>query len=849
MPESSAESSHPAPSSSIAPGLKGLSSAEALDRLKTFGPNRIGAPPAFGKLQELLWTVADPMALMLAIGGLIYLALGDRREGFVLLGAVVPVLGIDVLMEMRSRRALKSLALAVAPRARVLRDGIEREIPSQELVPGDLLAVGEGDVLHADARLRWAANLTADESHLTGEAEPQAKTPDLGVAGELFAGSRVLTGQGYAEVAATGERTRYGRLARLAQQPTSETTPLQQKIARMTARFFAAALVVASAVFAVRLLQGQRLDRSLLYAISVAMSAVPEEFLLVFTLFLSLCAWRLSRQKVLVRRLTSVETLGSTTQICLDKTGTLTRGTFTLQTHLLLDPGIDEHGLLEAAVLACEVHPADPMEQAILLHCQEHGIDVPQLHQRWLLAFDYPFDPIGKHMSHIWQYRNGRLPSGAGTRIVAKGALEGILAHCRIDPEQRERALAANQDLAAAGVRVLAVASRWGEAAEVGGDPLDGFNGMREQDERELRLHGLIGFQDPLRPEVVEAVRECQEAGVKLKLVTGDHLLTAHAVAQAAGIAHRDDRIQTADAIDGLSGKPLQDLVEHTAIFARAQPEQKFAIVDALRAAGEIVAMTGDGINDAPALRRAHIGVSMGRRGTAVAREAADLVLLDDNFSSLVVAIREGRRVFADLQSAFLYLAAFKTMVIAVALSTPMLGMPILLLPVNLVWLELIVHPVSALVFDSGRGSQTLMRRPPRPPNAPVIAWRSGLIAALSGALVGCGALWLYHYRLGHGEAYARTIALTTMLAGSILTSAVEIARSPARPQTRVPLGFRFWIVSAMVAASLPLLIAIPPAADLLGITWIKPRDFALAFLIALAAIGWRTIGRIARIS
>jgi Ca2+-transporting ATPase len=838
MPDAPAEPTQPLACASIPPGLKGLSTAQALQRLKTYGANRVGAPSAFDRLKELLWTLADPMASMLAIGGVVYLALGQRREGFVLLAAVIPVLGIDVLMETRSRRALKSLALAVAPKAKVVRDGIECEVRADELVPGDLLAVGEGDVLHADAQLRWAANLALDESHLTGEAEPQSKTPQLADSRDLFAGSRVMSGHGYAEVSATGERTRYGRLARLTEQAAAEATPLQQKIARMTTRFFAAALLVATAVFAVRLLQGERLDQSFLYAISVAMSAVPEEFLLVFTLFLSICAWRLSRRNVLVRRLTSVETLGSTTQICLDKTGTLTRGTFALQTHLVLDPAIDEHKLLEAAVLACESHPADPMEQAILLHCQEHGIDVPQLHRQWLLALDYPFDPVGKHMSHVWQYRNGRSPSGAGARIVAKGALEGILTHCRIEPEQRDRAEAANRELAAAGIRVLAVASRWGEPVEVSGDPLDGFSGMRERDERDLTLHGLIGFQDPLRPEVADAVRECQQAGVKLKLVTGDHLLTAHAVAEAAGIAHQDDRIQTADAINGLSGKPLRDLVEHTAIFARAQPEQKFAIVDTLRAAGEIVAMTGDGINDAPALRRAHIGVSMGRRGTAVAREAADLVLLDDNFSSLVVAIREGRRVFADLQSAFLYLVGFKTMIVAVALSTPLLGFPILLLPVNLVWLELIVHPVSALVFDSGRGSEALMRRPPREPDAPVISSYPAVIAALSGALLASGALWLYHARLGAGEAYARTAGITTILAGSIVLSAVELAGNPARTKTRVPLGLRFWIVSAMIAASLPVLIAIGPAAGLLGIGWISFADFGLAVAIALVAVG-----------
>jgi len=784
--------------------------------------------------------LADPMASMLAVAGAVYMALGERREGVVLPCAVVPVLAVDVLMELRSRRALKSLALAVAPKARVIRDGVECELAAEVLVPGDVVAIGEGDVLHADATVLWAANLTVDESHLSGEAEPQPKAPDAAGAQSVFAGSRVITGHGYAEISTTGERTRYGRLARLTQQAVASATPLQQKIGRMTARLLVGALVAASVIFLIRLLQGEALDRSFLYAISLAMSAVPEEFLLVFSLFLSVCAWRLARHNVLVRRLTSVETLGSTTEICLDKTGTLTHGTFSLQVHLVLDPDTTEHGLLEAAVLACEPHPADPMEQAILLHCQEHGIDVPRLHQRWLLAFDYSFDPVGKHMSHVWQLRDGRVEAGARTRIVAKGALEGVLAHCRLAPGERDRAEAANRELAEAGIRVLAVASRWGVAE----DPLDGFSGLREQDERDLRLHGLVGFQDPLRAEVAVAVHECQRAGIKLKLVTGDHLLTAHAVAEAAGIAHQDDRIQTADAIEGLSGKPLQDLIERTAIFARAQPEQKYAIVDALRNAGEIVAMTGDGINDAPALRRAHIGVAMGQRGTAVAREAAALVLLDDNFSSLVVAIREGRRVFDDIQSAFLYLAGFKTMVVGLALAAPLLGLPILLLPVDLVWLELIVHPVSALAFDSGTGSHALMTRPPRDPAAPIIALRPALRAASTGALLAIATLWLYHSRLGHGEAYARAAAMATILAGSILMAAVGMAGNPARIKTAMPLGLRFWIVSIPVAASLPLVMAIRPAADVLGIQWISLSDLALALLLALLVVLILTVGR-----
>ena len=820
-------------------GLSGLSTAEALRRLKIFGPNRIGATSSGTRLKRWLWTLADPMASMLAVGGAVYLALGERREGTVLLLAVLPVLGIDVMMEMRSRRALKSLALAVAPTARVIRDGAEQALPTGNLVLGDLLAVGEGDILHADAAVRWAANLSVDESHLSGESEPQLKSATITGAGSLFAGSTVITGHGYAEVTATGQQTRYGRLARLAQAAQSGQTPLQQKIGRMTARFLAVAVVAATVIFLLRWSRGEALNQTFLYAISVAMSAIPEEFLLVFTLLLSVCAWRLTRRRVLVRRLSSVETLGSTTVICLDKTGTLTRGIFLLQVHLVLDSALSEQALLEAAVLACEPHPADPMEQAILTHCQEHGIDVPRLQQEWILATDYPFDPVGKHMSHVWRRADESVEPRA--RIVAKGALEGILAHCRLEAGEYERAEAANAKLAAAGMRVLAIAGR-GARPRDSEAPADSFSGIREEDERELKLHGLMGFQDPLRPEVAAAIAECQTAGIKLKLVTGDHLLTAHAVAEAAGIAHSDDAILTADAIEGQSGDRLRAIVQRTAIFGRAQPEQKFAIVEALREAGEIVAMTGDGVNDAPALRRAHIGVSMGQRGTEVAREASDLVLLDDDFSALVVAICEGRRVFADIQRAFLYLLGFKTMVVGLALTVPLLGLPILLLPVDLVWLELIVHPVSALVFDSGSGSTVLMHGPPRDPRAPIIPFWPGLRSAISGALLTAGALGLYYLRLTDGESYARAVAMTVVLAGSLLLVGIELSGNPARAKSRIPLGLRFWTVCVPIAASLPLFMAISPAAKLLGIEWIRPLDFAAAMLVAVLAVGWQAI-------
>ena len=782
------------------------------------------------------------MAVMLAAAGAVYYALGERTDAYVLFAAIVPVLAVDVILEARSRTALKRLAGAVAPRARVIRSGVQTEITTADLVPGDLLLLKEGDIVHADAVVRSSSNLALDESQLTGEAEPVLKRPcempeaiaDASEASRVYAGSRVLEGLGSAEVTATGERTRYGNLARLVADVGPRPTPLERKTARMVRWMVAAAVCVSTLLFVLRMLDGVPVGKAFLYAISLAMSAVGEEFLLVLTMFLSIGAYRLSRHGVLVRRLASVETLGSTTVICLDKTGTLTAGEFLLEAHLPLGPKISEDALLEAAALACEPQAADTMERRILAHCTEHGIDVDALHSRWRLIHDYAFDPVGKHMSHVWSSEEG---AGAGhvQLIVAKGALEGVVEHCELADADLARAERANTEMARRGMRVLAVAGR-----EVGPR---GFTGTRASDERGFRLFGLLGFRDPLRSAVPDAVAQCQRAGVKLKLITGDHALTAHAIADAAGIEHRDDGIVTGPQLDSVNQPAFDRLVRRCSIFARIRPEQKYAIVEALRRSGEVVAMTGDGINDAPALRRADIGVAMGRRGTEVARAAADIVLLEDDFSAMVATIREGRILLDNLQRAFLYLVGFKVMLVSLTMLAPVFGLPLLLLPVNLVWLEMIVHPVSALAFEGEPALDDVMRRPPRPPESPIVERPAAIRAALSGALLTAVALTLFALRLGQGENYARSVAMAVAVVGSLFLVWAEYAGARRWWRVRAPDKWRFWIVIFAVAASLPAFMLTPPIARLLMISPIAPADWGIAILGAALAVGWRAFG------
>jgi Ca2+-transporting ATPase len=848
----------------------GLSEREASARLAEFGPNRFVEAKRWSGAIEILRTLADPMALMLAAGSVIYFALGDTSDAIVLAVALVPVLGIDVLLETRSRKALSKLASAVAPRALVVRDGVEREIDTVAIVPGDLLVLREGAVIHADGLVVQASNLALDESQLTGESEPQHKesrdddlgatiaTPadaklasseslggdervassaisdgalaELDSSHQFFAGSLVLSGHGLGRVTHTGRSTRFGDIVRLVGETEAQATPLQKKIGGMVRRLVLVAAAVVALVFALERARGTSWSTSLISAVSLAMSAAPEEFPLVFTLFLALGAWRLSRRGVLVRRLASVETLGSTSVICVDKTGTITHGRFELAHHEPIGTGASENALLEAAALACEPEAFDTLERAILAHCAEHGIDVGDLHRRWTLVHDYDFDPRGKHMSHVWRSRDGV------ERIAAKGALEGILEHCRSNPEdtvEHARAEAALASLAEQGIRVLAVAERRA--------PSGGFTGERASDERDLELVGLIGFRDPLRAEVPAAIAECRRAGIAIKLITGDHALTAFAIASAAGITEggAGDVVLGSD-IDAASSAALADRAARASVFARIRPEQKLAIVEALQAAGASVAMTGDGINDAPALRRADIGVSMGRGATEVARNAADLVLLENDFTALVDTVREGRAIYANIQRAFLFLIAFHIPVVGLALAAPLCGWPLVLLPVHIVWLELIVHPMSALLFENAPAPIDAMQKPPRRSDSPLLDRRSVARSVISGVLLTLAALALYVAHARADVPRARSLALIVVIAGNLALAFAERTIDAAGRMTEIPRGARFWIVWFMVAASLPVCMEIAPLARLLEIARPSLVDWAAAIGAALVCVGWR---------
>ena len=825
----------------IPPGLEGLSAGEARRRLAQVGPNRWVKRDRLGRVRELLHLFLDPMAVMLVVAAAVYFLLGETRDAVVLALALIPVLGVDVLLEARSQAALAKLARAAAPIAEVVRDAHVRPVPIEDVVPGDLLILREGHVIAADGVVLWEANLAVDESSLTGESEPQSKrvwtaeTREAPRDARFFAGSPVLSGHGFGRVTTTGAGTQYGGIAALVAETAPSPSPLQQHAGVLVRRLGIAALVVAGGLFALSLGRGEPWTRALLGAVSLAMAAIPEEFPVVLTLFLSVGAWRLAARGMLVRRLASVETLGSTTVICTDKTGTLTRGRFEVTRHMLLDPTLTDHDLLTAAVLACEQHPTDAMEQAIGVYAEARGLSLSALAARWTLVRDYDFDAVGKHMSHVWQ----SLEADNTFLVAAKGAVEGVLAHCRPDPEAHRAVLEANAELAGQGLRVLAVAAR----------RMDRLGAGREEDERDLTVCGLLGFQDPLRPEVPGAVAECQRAGIRIKMITGDHALTAHAVAEAAGILHEDDLIVTGDELNALGEADHAERIRRAAIFARISPEQKFRIVDGLKGGGAVVAMTGDGVNDAPALRRADIGIAMGRRGTEVARATADLVLLDDNFASIVATVREGRHIFQNIQRAFLYLIAFHIPIVVLAVLAPLSGVPLLLLPIHLVWLELIVHPVSALVFQAEPATASVMTRPPRNPAAPLLPRRALARSAAAGgvlAVVSFATYW-WQWRAA-GEAEARALALIVMLAGYQTLIFAERLALPELSVKSIPRSRLFWTVWWATTLSLPVILWVPAVAQLFRVVPPGGAKASTAIVLGVLAVGWRLLlGRSSR--
>ena len=869
---------------------QGLSAAEAARRLAVDGPNMLpGSAPksSWAIVRDVL---TEPMFLMLLAAGGIYLALGDRAEALFLLGFVFVVIGITLVQERKTQRALESLRDLSAPRALVIRDGQEQRIEGQSVVRGDLLVLHEGDRIAADAQL-LQGQLEVDESLLTGEAVPVAKLPaaqdapasasvgapaasagppqarpapsggsaahevaSVGAMSMLFASTVVTRGVGVAQVQAIAANTAVGRIGADLAATTEPPSALQEGSRKLVRRLGAGALVLASTqVLLGWWWNGRPLLESLLSGIALAMAILPEEIPVILTVFLALGAWRISRQKVLTRRITAVEALGAITVLAVDKTGTLTVNRMavaelaTAQAHFTPEGAAELpeefHRLAEFAMLATPADPFDPMEKAIQQFGHQWLEGTEHVHDGREPEFEYALSGEILAMTRVFA-GSETAPSSDHWLLATKGAPEAVADLCHLDTARQGAIRQQVEAMAERGLRVLGVAcGRWsGASAAPGADPL----WPQSQHDFDFEFLGLVALADPPRPEVPAALAECRGAGVRVVMMTGDHPATARAIARQVGLSERPD-ILTGAELEALDDAALTARLRHVDLCARLKPQHKLRLVQLLRASGEVVAMTGDGVNDAPALKAADVGIAMGERGTDVAREAAALVLLDDSFARIVAAIRQGRRIDSNIRKAVRFTFAVHAPIIALVLGPTLLKWPTLLMPVHIVLLQLLIDPTCAVVLEAEPEDIGSMERPPRPVSDSPFSIAPLVYSVLQGlglaAVLLAGQYWLAGQ--GWSNAQSRTVVFGTLVLCVMLL--ILANRDLSRPawhgvSDRNPW---LWRMAAAMALLLVAVLGLPWLRTLMGLALPGAGGLAVGAALLALTLAWLELVRI----
>ncbi|UIJ46308.1 cation-translocating P-type ATPase [Sphingomonas cannabina] len=825
----------------------GLSRAEAEHRLACEGPNELPRQGRRTVLSILLGVLREPMLFLLVAGGLVYLALGDHQEAVMLIAFAGFSVAVTVVQEARSERALEALRDLASPRALVVRDGERQRIPGREVVRGDLVVLAEGDRIPADGWIIESDGLAADESLLTGESLAVAKGEVATLSGKrpprpggdglayAFSSTLIVRGSGLCLVNATGPRTEVGRIGQSLSAIETGAPRLHREIHLLVLAFGVGAVAVCTlTVLLFGLLRGGWLDAALA-GIALAMSMLPEEFPVVLAVFMAMGAMRMSRVRVLARRAAAIETLGSATVLCTDKTGTLTENRMRVAELALPDgrtfasdgaaaaPPRDFWTIAELGVLASEPEPFDPMEAAFHALDRAHrDADLPRRRgDSWTRRHHYPLDPALLAVSHVWS------TGSADDVIAAKGAPEAVAELCRLGGSERARMHEAAGAMATRGLRVLAVAeARW-RGAEL----------PPSQRGFDFAYRGLVGLHDPLRASVPDAVRQCRNAGIRVVMITGDYPDTARAIADQAGIGAGE--VVTGAAVAAMDDAELARRIGGIGIFARVMPEQKLRIVEALKAAGEVVGMTGDGVNDAPSLKAADIGIAMGGRGTDVAREAASIVLLDDDFGSIATAVRVGRRIYDNLRKAMGFIVAVHIPIAGLALLPLLAGFPILLAPVHIAVLEMIIDPVCSLAFEAETEETDVMRRPPRPPSARLLSldllgWSlvQGLVALT--AVVG---LLLWDHGHGVDEETLRAATFIALVAAVLALVLVNRSFSASLVTALRRPSLALVVVAALVVSVLALAQLVPGVGQLFGFAPLTMREALVAVGVGVAVL------------
>lgn len=831
--------------------FKGLSEKEVVEILSKDGYNELPSTKKRSIFAIAFDVVREPMFLLLIAAGGLYLVLGDLEEALMLLAFVFVIIGITLYQERKTERALEALRDLSSPRALVIRDGAQKRIPGREVVSGDILIVVEGDRVPADAVVLSSSHLSIDESLLTGESAPVRKLSWDGVlkktnpGGEdlpfIFSGTLAVGGQGIAKVLETGSQTEMGKIGKALQALEPEDTLLQKETRRFVKNLaiigvFLCAIVIVGYGLTRGTIDHNNWVNGFLAGITLAMAILPEEFPVVLTVFLALGAWRLSKKNVLTRRVPAVETLGAATVLCVDKTGTLTMNRMTVSKlfahgkyHAIVKgkQPIPEafHEIVEFGILASKKEPFDPMEKGLLEIGDSTLAHTEHLHKDWVVVHEYPLSKELLAMSQVMSS-----PDGNEYIIAAKGAPEAVADLCHFTPVQMQELSKQISTMASEGLRIIGVAKSHFKKTDL----------PDKQHDFTFEFLGLIGFIDPVRPSVAEAVKECYAAGIRVVMITGDYPGTAQCIAQEIGLKNPEKAL-TGSELRTMKEPELQQRIQDVNVFARVVPEQKLLIVDALKRNGEIVAMTGDGVNDAPALKAADIGVAMGGRGTDVARESASLVLLDDDFSFIVQAVRMGRRIYDNIKKAMSYIIAIHIPIAGLSLIPVLLNWPLILHPVHIVFLELVIDPSCSIAFEAEPEESDVMKRHPRKATEPLFNRRTLFVSIMQGFSVLAIVLAVYCLSVSQhqSENVSRALTFTTLVIANLGLIFTNRSWSKTVVSTLRNKNNALWIVTAGTILFLGLILLVPFLQSLFMFSQINSMDVLICIIAGALSVVW----------
>ena len=807
--------------------MKGLSTTDISNGREQFGYNELSSAQPKSILAIAMEVVKEPMFLLLIACSVLYMIIGDYSEGFIMLSTILIIVYITFYQHRKTERALEALKKLSSPRCVVLRNGEKTRIPGRELLPGDIVFLNEGDRVPADAEIIETQHLSVDESLLSGESVAVNKS-DTAPNHLIYSGTLITQGSAIARILLIGQATKFGLIGQSLTEIEPQSTALQKELKRLIKNFAIIGILICVSVVVLFYLQRGDFIQSMLNGLAASMAILPEEFPVVFTVFIALGAWRLSGKNVLTRQPSAIETLGSATVLCSDKTGTITENKMQLDAIglpsgiLYINEQFNEqttaHAIIEMAYKASVPQSTDAMEKAIELRALSlniaHGKNIKS----------YPLQQSLLAMSLVYDFDNH-------FNTYCKGAPETVFQLCRLNGIELEQAHLTLKQLSEDGYRVLAVAS-----AEHSGELPEHQTGFN------YRFAGLLGFTDPIRTEVPAAIADCRKAGIRVIMITGDYPLTARVIASKIGLP---TNVLSGAEIAAMSDQKLQEAMQSVAVCARVQPEQKLRIVKALQSKQEVVAMTGDGVNDAPALKAADIGIAMGNKGTDVAREAASLVLLDDNFASIVAAIRSGRKIYDNLQKALIYILAVHIPIIGLTLIPAFsLAFPVLLLPLHIILMELIIDPMCSIAFETEQEEKDIMNRGPRPKDKAIFGWNKMLYALLQGLLL-LGMTIIVYSQSGNQVEYSRSLTLTALVLGNLALILSNLSISRYAIDIFKENNKTIMLLFTLAILLLFAIISLPPLQHIFELSYPDYRYFtpaitgAAALLLVLELIKW----------